>query len=262
VLAEHDRLSLAALLSLDGSVLHDDANGAQHTLHPRAIAVVKSLQTAVSYKDWLQVGREQGLQPGEISELLQFLNGIGGLQVKRGPAGHARLLLFQVRLFCYGRGWPAAVRRWPLSPLAIMQGVTRAGSVLALFVPVTVFLLYGAGMPAGSAFGYAGISFAIFWLSTVIHEGVHAAFVQSRPAAVLQRGLRIGILHKPGPPGRELASALCGPLAGSCAAVVLGVLAGALMPWPYFRTIGLALAAAHLWSLAPWYGDGEILWNK
>jgi len=257
-LSEGDGVSLSAGLGVAGCVLLDDANGARHRLHPRAAEALRSLHTPQSYSAWMQNCKVQGLQTEDVAALLRFLYTIGGLHIRQGLKSRGTLLVFRLRLLAYGCGWHPPVRRWPLGPLAIVQGVTRASSLFGLLVPLTVLALCWAGLPVPLACGYAGGSYAIFWISTMVHEGVHAVLAAGDGSAVvLQRGLRLGILHKPGRRRREVVSALCGPLAGGAVAVLLGLLAS----WPYLWAVGLFMAVAHLWSLVPWYGDGEVLWK-
>lgn len=262
LLVEGDYVSLSAGVKIEGRTIHDAANNAQHTIHPRVVFLLERLQTGMTIDQWLQLAKKRKIRPAETYDIICFLNDIAALQITRPRRfTNLKLLMFRIRLAGHGLRRERRARRWPANILGVSCAVTRACGVLMVLAPVTAFLLYGMGVSAGEAIVYASGSFGLVWLTTVVHECVHSKYARHDSAVVVQQGMRIGVVHAQSARGLERFSAICGPLFGAG----LGIVGGIFLAWfarsEYFSAIGVGVASAHLWSWAPWYGDGKILWD-
>jgi hypothetical protein len=236
ILIEGDYLSLADGVHVQLDHLVDDANGARHQLHPLAVEALESLAAGTEAKSWLVSMLELGLSPAQITEMLAFLGSVAALRIRRTPMGTLRHLSHRAHTLALGVRLAPVARRWPATPSGLLIACTRA--LLPLLIALTaVGLLWSVAFSAA----------ATLWVSVVIHEAAHCLPIQSR-SAILQRGLRLGVLHPLLPARANLISALAGPLCGAAAAMILTP--GAL---------GGLIALLHLASLLPISNDGRVL---
>jgi hypothetical protein len=242
-----DCLSLAAGLSLTSGRLLDNATGARHPLHGPGQTAIDLLQAPIPVERWLVRLTDAGASPAQVAELIGFLDGIGGLRIKRSL--RRRLAHFWNLISWSGAGYRATytARRYRVTPIGLFVGCTRAALPVLLLIPAAAFLLYGAGVD--DIAGWALAAAFAFWASIVMHEGAHSLpLLGSGRPVLLQRGMRLGLLHRPVPAGRDRLSALAGPAAGIATALLIAP-----------NIIGWVTGAFHLLSLLPDFGDGRSL---
>ena len=263
LLVEGDLVSLPTDLAIKEPFLCDQATGAKHRLHPLAVQALTSLsQGPVAVEEWIGEMRGKGLKKSEITEIISFLNMIGGLQVKRHLRSSWQFLIMQMNGLLFGM-WPVATaRRLPATLKGVGLAVAYAlAPVLTLSIPVAV-LAYEAGIIAYRQFLYE-VPFVLFltYLSTVAHEAAHVLVLRlfSFQPIVMQRGMRVAVLHPPLSAGRGVFVALSGPLSGALAALVLCYVAAGYSRREELIYCGAVVAFFHCLSLVPLYGDGRAL---
>lgn len=262
LLGESDQISLSPGLSLDRQYLYDKATNAKHRLASPVIPLVQALKVSVSYGEWLVLADIQ-LENREASyEVIEFLNNIGGLRIRRRLSGWLEVRVFFLKRLLYGIRNLQHTERFSLSFINLCRAVLRAMTLLFLIALAVAVLLYGLGVDARViVLSLVGFYVAVF-TSIVLHEQVHVWFVGTEPGAIIRQGTRVGILHTPLTLGREYASALMGPIVGGVVGFCICFAFERAANLPYFIQTGYMLLVAHAWSWAPGYGDGRVLLNR
>jgi len=260
-----DYLSLSRTMAIRGKFLVDTITGAQHTLHHKAVKSISLLEQPIPFELWRQYNRRLKVNEDNLTEIILFLNSIGGLVINRSKTSHTRITYRKIKWFTKGQMSLTLARRWPANLISIILVIVSTMRPLMLAVFLIAILAYGANV----AIDYvvlSSISFLlIIWTSTVIHEQTHNYILSkfTNRKILLQRGLRLGILHKQLSTKVELASALLGPIAGVLASLSLGIILEIFLPRPtLFISIGTLVALFHLVSLLPTYGDGRVVRDK
>ena len=262
LLLEGDLIALSTDLKVRGSQLHDAATGARHQLHPLAVRALHLLGVQRPAGQWFDRCVVLGMTPAEITEIMLFLNRIGGLERDRRPwpavvAGGAYLTAWSA-----GLRPVRFVRRHELRLSSIFASSARVLIPLQLAITATCFLAYGAGVPAWlAAVGWLAGG-ALMWISLVAHELSHALIIQrlGQPGAILRRPFAVGILHPATPPRTELWLATR-PLVGATAGLGAAWLVAASLTQPWLMTVGWLVAGFHLANLLPMYSDGRSAWS-
>lgn len=259
-LLESDKLWLAPSLAFDPRrhMLQDEL-GLEHRLRPPSGCIVCALADGASVAQVRHLAAEHGMAELQLSELLGFLNTIGGLVRVRRSRMALIAWLTQLKLaFVSIRYRPLAWRR-AATPAAVAQGTIRA-SRLVILAAGLVGLLAAAGGVLSPKDSCIVVCFGtvLFLTSLFVHELLHVAAAKRNgvPVALLQTDLRLGVIHRPLAPRAELCSALAGP-AGGLAVGIMGTAVG----WyaPLLGWLSLAIGLFHLGGFLPWYGDGISL---
>lgn len=131
--------------------------------------------------------------------------------------------------------------------------------VTAASVIVSTCAVAGGVVQLRSGIGVCAFGLTVFLLSTLVHELAHLYIIKrdGKRAAVLQRGMRLAILHPSLSKEVEMSSALLGPAAGIATGMIGGLYG--LVYSPLLGLLGLAIGLFHLVGLLPWYGDGASL---
>lgn len=264
LVVESDYISLSTSLKLENYNLHDSVVKADHKIHPDAMVALERLRQGCAVNEWLKFCFKNGLSNENAEEILLFLNSIGGLRLKRSLVGHMKHALHAARLLLWGIKPLSMARRYPVSLLNLSAALWRAMTLLVCAVIFVAVLAYGANM-APEFIMKTGLFFiAAIYISTLAHEAMHARVIGKNASSmmILQRGLRIGILHRSLPFKVELYSAITGPLAGAATAALTGVLSNLLWPNSGMLAIGLLVAGMHILSWLPGYGDGAVVWHR
>lgn len=254
LLREGDTLSLSSEFELTKQYLEDVTLGAKHKITPVAHTALNLLPEPIGYTYW-QAGH--GLSPDEETELLNFLNLVGALSIRRSMMAKIKQAVAKAAWMTQGINLPSLTYRRPGRFLNITIAVLRSTAWLWASWPILLLLAYGSNIFSMSRFGLiSGFSLACIISSVTLHEYCHVRLAGTQ-CSVAQQGLRLGVLHRQLGPQQELTSALVSPLVGALFACLLG-LAGLLVDpmLPYF---GLMIGIMHTASWLPWYGDGLTL---
>ena len=153
--------------------------------------------------------------------------------------------------------------RRPARALPLFFGTLRAAwPTLAVGALVTIMLASANFISPASAAEVSLFCASIFIVSVYLHELGHLIVIRasSVQAVLVQRGMRLGILHPPLPSRREFIAALTGPIMGLAFCAILG-----LVLWELsitgFAIVALVVGGFHILSLLPGYGDGVSLFR-
>lgn len=260
---ESDVLKLSARLTAKQTHLHDATVDARHSIHPPGDMCIHALCNGISYGQLRHMARKHLVTDMQLSELLGFLNALGGLRRHRRPKAHLDAVLQHCRALMLGVLYPSVAWRRPASFQTILWGTWRATRSVTVALCITGALTYVAGFAsAAQTICLVVFSNALFVLSIVFHELTHLAIMQTNhtSADVLQFGLRLGLIHKRLTRIREICSAIAGPVGGA-AYCLLVALACLYIDQYLAASIGACIAAVHLCGLLPFYGDGASLRN-
>jgi hypothetical protein len=195
------------------------------------------------------------------SELLLFLNSVGALQLKRSIFVSAWLAVKKLIYRTKGIRLQYVTCRQPSSLTGLSKVLTIAMMPLLLLVAVSSVFEYGANF-SPLIYIYGNVLFIVtLWVSTFIHEYVHILFARKEVnhVNVIQKGLRIGVLHKKLSPSIDRASALLGPLAGSVAALLIAIVIYSASGQTILAIFAAAVGVFHVISWLPMYGDGQTI---
>jgi hypothetical protein len=259
--AEGDIISLSPDLSVEHRFLHDKLTGANHALHARGEQALKLLQGSSNVGAWLTDLNALDLKPAQVAEIVHFINSIGGLSLNR--ATHVKAIVAYRQAMTLFRGTAPALwaRRLPLNALGIATGTTLALGPALLAGVVTSFLLYGAGFGPAWVSTVGLVTAASLWLGIFAHEFAHMLVLRHSESrgAVLQQGMRLGILHGPLPVRAGISCALAGPLVGAATSLSLFGIAYLFTGLRAFWALAILGSALHLIGLLPISADGRSL---
>lgn len=260
ILVESDVVSLSPSLCVNNNSLSDAATGSLHGLHPKAVMAIAQLQKPIVAGDWVKVIKKSDISDRQITELIWFINSIGGWKIKRGLTGTAKNWYKRAGMQLVGLKTQTIARRERATFRNITTVVIRSCLPIVCLSLILSVLLYGANFPLKSLAGLMFSFFLLLIISTVAHEYTHLLTTHRRKsAAVLQRGLRLGILHEPQSRQREFASAILGPIAGILSALLVGVLISTARQEANILKLSWLVSAFHLASWMPIYGDGQAI---
>jgi hypothetical protein len=258
-LVDEDRLSLGPGLVVKSGALQDAVVGASHGLTDTGTAIMRFLAGGGNYAQLLQQAQHLGIKDLQLSELLGFLNTIGGLQVVRTNWRRASVL--QAWYLLTGFRFAPLAHRYEVSLLTLGIAILRATTPVFLAIGVVSGLIWVAGFASClQILQLAGMTSVIFFASILAHEGAHVWLLHHAhiQANILQRGMHLGLIHAMPPRSVDILSSVSGPLAGA----LIGIIAAAYsarqsMPLP--SLINIVISLLHIISLLPLYGDGQSL---
>lgn len=264
LLLETDVLSLSGSFEAagKGTRLHDLELGAVHSLHNSGSFILLAIAKTTQVKALRILASQCGIHPTQLNELLGFLNSIGALAVERRLLAH-RLRAFAVRTqhMVYGGRYANQVWRRSATAHTLMPAVWRVCGPVNGAGLVATTLLVASGIVSLSTAG-VGLIFgiSIFTSSIYFHELAHWLVIRraGTRAILLQHGLRLGIVHRELEPLSEIFSAVAGPVAGLSWAVA-GAFGAMAAGYTELAILGYVIAAFHLASFTPGYGDGRSL---
>ncbi len=259
---ENDYLSLSPSLSVDRRKLYDHATGAKHQLHPLAEDSISRLAKGVIFHKWLIHMLEEQLTIDEIGDIIFFLNGIGAISVKRSFRDSFIIVIRRAKAQLKGFSTPALGKRSHFCLTKMLAGILAAMKILAVAAVINALLLYISGFAGWADSLIILIVFlTIILLSTLGHEYGHALVItdSKENLYILQRGMRLSVLHRRLKPHQETRVSLAGPAVGAATAIFIGCASYALLRSPVYLWVGSAIAISHLFSLLPIYSDGLSL---
>lgn len=264
LVTESDYLSLSGTLVLEKNYLIDTIVGARHMLHHKAVHVIYILDMPIPFKLWIQYARQQHVSESELLEVLLFLNSIGGLEINRSKIGSINNHLTQLKRLIMGLPRITRARRLSLDFLSTNRAVLLAMQPLFLASMATISLAFAVSMNIASTVYAMLIFLATLWISTVVHEQAHRYIITkyTQRKIIIQKGMRLGILHPTMPYRAEFTSALSGPLLGALAAILFCGALSLIFGNKELINAGLLIACFQFVSLLPFYGDGRAIWYK
>lgn len=262
-LLENDVLVLSPRFCLEGLRLRDDVVGAEHGMQAPAEKLVRLLRCGATHKALLNLAADHSVQRVQLCELLGLLNTIGGLERQRSLWANLSALAIQTGHLAFGVRYQPFGRRQPASLRHISMATWRATLPITLgCVGLSSLLVLSGWAPVA-----VGVTSTAYWLtlllaSITLHEYAHGmlARLAGTKTDILQLGMRLGVVHKPLPARAEVVVTIGGPLAG-LAVCLLAVELAIWLRMPYAALLALTVAAFHLLSLLPFYGDGKCLYK-
>ena len=261
-LLESDLVSLSSSMKLNKNFLHDKSIGAKHQLHPEATLFLEWLMSPRLVSAWPSFAQKNNIRLESLGDIVVFLNSIGGLRVNRSWVKVLQMTIQKVRYGLYGIRISTLARRYPSSISGLIVAIIKSSAVLLVAIAIVDALSYMAGFPAHKIILYSTIFYLIVWSSTFVHELTHVliALNYQKSYSIIQRGLRLGILHQSLTNKRyEIASSLAGPIAGILFSLIPAMILGNILGDGSLIVIGLLIALFHSLSLLPMYGDGRLL---
>lgn len=261
-LMESDILSLSPgfRLNCSNNTLEDTALGVAHQLQPQAHALVIVLVRGLAVAELRNLAVVVSVKDLQLTELLGALNITGGLLRSRAARAWPKAPFIQLSHLLMGIMYSRLSWRRPGTPANVFVGVARASLPVSISAALVGSFMVGSGtVSLGTGALAVGFGLAVFLLSIFLHELVHILLARRGGAqtAVLQRGMRLGILHRTLPPHIEIRSALAGPAVGLGTGLVAASCVFALSPT--LGLLGCSIGLFHLGGLLPWYGDGISL---
>lgn len=258
---EGDIVSLSSSLYIEDTCLVDSSNGARHLLIGNSYDALCHLEEPISATSWVSTLYKLNLSSERISEIIIFLNSIGALIIKRSFVSGIRSESMRIQFRLRGLKLETMSRRRSVSILGISNSIVNAMVTVVFLVLITSIFEYGAGF-SSVIYLASNIIFVIcLWLSVLMHEYVHVLFAINNKLqpVVLQKGLRVGILHPRLSSFKELASAVGGPLAGFLTSILFALLIFTIFEQIVPVLLALLVALFHLLSWLPGYGDGKAI---
>jgi hypothetical protein len=261
-LLEGDVMSLSRDFTLHAGkqTLEDTSLGIHHPVQVQAHEVVQALTTGVPVATLRTLAAGRQIQDLQLTELLGFLNVVGGLQRRRSVRAWPMALARQLTHSLLGVRYSLASWRRPATPTYILFGVVRASLPLIIATVLVAALMAASGLvPVVGVMVGAVFGLSTFLSSVLLHEMAHTKLIQKngQQAAVLQRGMRLGIVHRTLSPELDIRSALAGPAVGLATGLIIGVVG--FVHSPVLGLLGCVIGLFHLGGLLPWYGDGASL---
>jgi hypothetical protein len=242
-----DLIGLHPTLRLEDHLLVDRVNDSRHRISPEAVAALHALVVPVPAGEWARAAQAQ-LSPSQVAQLIQTLNDLGALTLRRRWPDHIWAQWRWWGLWRLGLHPTVLVRRREvnLQSLAAASGRSLVSTWVALAAAVALWSpLYPHSLQLGLT---AAVS---LWLSVMAHEAAHVWPLRHLRPVLLQGGWRLGLLHRRTERRRELISAASGPLAGALVCLIT-------LPLPW----ALAGMLLHLASLSPQTADGRTVWTR
>lgn len=257
LVSEGDIVSLSPGLKLQRGVLYDAATGANHIVASPALRSVELLASGRTVQDWIESNE---LDQFASLEILKFLDSIAGVSIKRTLVSSIRVRRYRLDLLV--RGLPVAVnsKRYNPTLVSLARMVGSATTPICIIILFGIILVYGANLSVSSYLMTQTIFILSLIISTILHEATHWKITgQDVGGAFVRRGLRLGFLHGSLPGVLEVRSAIFGPIAGTLGAATVGFVV-LLFRAPLAVAVSAWLVAAfHLLSWLPFYGDGQTL---
>lgn len=261
LLVESDVVSLSPSLKIEDCLLVDRSNDAKHRVSSVAQVAILHINRQVKVADWMNEMSKLGISSRQQSEIITFLNAIGGMQVRRSVGSILRISI--LRLLCRLKGLTIqnSAKRKPGNVVGVSYVVLHAMTPVLLAVLFTGVVQYGANM-SREMYLYNNLTFvATLWLSTCIHEFMHIliASKETRNVDVIQKSIRIGVLHKQLSNRNDIASAVIGPLSGLVSSFFMAGILFYIFNLHVPAVVASAVGLFHTISWLPIYGDGQTI---
>lgn len=259
LLIESDFLSLSSTFVLRAPLLYDTTVGAAHRIAAPGEILIAALHNGITYQDLLELADSNTLQRATVVDLIGFLNLAGALQRKRKPNSYRHALKMLLISWVMGTRFAHLSWRRVATPRHLGLGLLRASwAVIAAATSVASLAILSGLTSFKLGLGVFACSTLLFLISVYVHELGHWLFLRKQATSssdVLQRGLRLGLLHQQLEPSQEFYSAILGPALGLIPCI--GLLAvGIVLNYPIIVIVSLVVGLVHIGSLLPWYGDG------
>jgi hypothetical protein len=246
---------------MQDGILYDTQLGAKHTVHPCGKHLAVALSAGTTWQRLRSISEEQHITPGQLHDLLGALNTLGALQRTRTFTQLLRARGTEAHHLLYGIRYAPLTWRSTASAHTLATAVCRATWPLGAITIGVCCLAIGSGLATGgTVVSLASLGLSLSWLSLFVHEIAHVQLIKLRIQSpiILQRGLRIGIVHAPLGRPLEVTTALTGPACG-IACCWLASLPYTLTGHRATAWLCIGVGLFHLGSLLPSYGDGATL---
>jgi hypothetical protein len=238
----------------------DKQLGLHHRIEEPAGQLLRKLSSGIRVDNLREEAKHLHIEDSQYTELLGFVNVLGGLVRRRRITAWPHALMAQGRQLLLGIRYSSLTWRHATTARTVLVGALRASApVIAAICLLCVFMQAVGVANIAQTAPVAGYSFAIFLCSLWIHELGHVAIAKANGMAtvVLQKGMRLGIIHTRMTPAAEALSSVAGPVLGILVTICLSLVAS--MQLPILVYLSLIGSAVQLGSLLPWYGDGASL---
>lgn len=260
VISGHDMVGLGYGYTIESMCLVDSIVGSRHQLDKKVILFMTSLaKRPISYSDIFHQLETSGINLESSKQMLETLNSIGALKVRRSYRGIAERLLLITRAKILRINITPISRRSAANLTSISIALFKATSFLMMLWIFACSLILAIGVISPMYFFTHSLgAYFILYLSLISHEYSHVLSLDSSSgkAAITQNRWRVGIIHAERSASIEISSAIIGPLVGAGFAIGLSFILFSIYHSKLWLSIGFIFAACHLLSLLPSFSDG------
>jgi len=258
---ERDHLSLSNTLRLHGNFLTDSVTGARHHLHPLATASIKRLSQGVIFHKWLLFMLDEQLSTDEITEIISFVNRIGGFVINSRKFAHLGVLKTRPRYWLRA-AFPSVLYRHPATIGSLFRSSLKFMTPVAALICVWNFFLYFTNLINFTTGIWSAISlYLLMSISLFAHELAHITVANhvGQPAVIVGGGLRFGVLHGPLTQRQETILSASGPLSGVTVSIIVGAIIYLISHQQIVILVAGVVSVLNLLSLLPLSSDGRSL---
>lgn len=263
-----DYISLSQTVTLHKNYIYDNVLDTKYYLLPNVKDLIVQLNYLTPYELLYEYARSHDLKDYEISNLVNQLNNLGILEIKKSVKSFKIHTSHTLRNLILGKFPTLLVERntVTISNLSLI--------ILKCMIPLIfcIFALDALSTLTNISSSITILSSLFFivlvFISTLIHEWAHSLIitVAKGKQILIRRGLRLGVMHKPLLPKIEILSALLGPCLGALICIITGLVFNFIHPLKInhslnssFLHISMFVAALQMISLLPAYGDGKSI---
>lgn len=249
------------IVQTDKAQLIDVLLGGRHLLAKRALPVLAALRDGVTVHDLKVLAVQQHISDNELTVSLDLLNMCGALRRRRSTLQAIRAWQQQFKKLQFYKSYTSLSHRRRFSLPGLVVCYFRASWIFfASLCLLGMFMVIVHLSTAGIICRLSCLGLVCFTSSVLIHELAHTLVLRwyGQPVAIIQHGMRLGLLHNKLPKGIEIAVTIAGPLVGI--AYTLSLLIVAVIMEAHSLAVLLTIVVfIQLCSLLPWYADGQSL---
>lgn len=278
----HDRVRLAAGVSISSDHLRDDMTGRKIAINRSAFDLISQFDGTRTLKDVATAhARRYGVDPervqADLRGIVTALDRHALLVIRKSLRHRLAPLLLVGQLLMYLRlDWPRQpARRFPPTVQCLIRAAVRSSRWGLVGACITSLCLFGVLLPLVYAERrsieavalYASIPLLLYSaliLQMIAHEAGHLVALRRMCGTtyyIAVRGIRLSIAHAGAGFAQRRLIAMAGPAAGFASGLAMGGMALAVGRSLTEASIPLLLAAAHIYSLMPWAADGAMLFT-
>lgn len=252
---------LSSDFAIKGGMLYDIPIGARHSLQGEGEHIMRSIAQCTHLTDIYVVAERYNIPRRDIHELLGLLNLLGALRRIRSTRQQVHAWAIQTAHLLLGVWYTPVTWRKVVTKRSLLAAIMRATAPVSIAASVVCGFIALCGLfPAVQTIGAGFLAYSLFIASLFLHESAHIYYIHAfhTTPVILQRGMRLGIVHPALPRHAELQAALAGPAWGLGTCLIIAGLCLCL----HLHTAAIAcgiVGTFHITSLLPWYSDGATL---
>ena len=258
---ESDYVSLSPSFHVERGFLIDKVTGARHRLNYLAEASLRKLSKGVIFHRWVIFMLDEQLSTSEITEIILFVNDVGGFYVDSCRRARAKLYFQRIKNRLLGFSCTVGVRNEP-TLAGLINAIWSPSQLLLISSGATALLLLASNLIAPTQVLTGLLSFNLLVSTSLfMHEYFHMWCAKRNKvgSVIFHKGLRLGIIHKPLADKQELISSVGGVASGILSVWALAGVLSILLEPSIPVLIASVITTGHVFSLIPIYGDGRSL---